>query len=85
MEKIPILGKTEGKRSRGRRGLRWLDSLTDSVGMNLSKLHEIVKDRGAWGSAVHGVSESQTRLSDWMTTTTTQVPSAHLAVLTLAA
>ena len=55
------------------------------MGMNLSKLHEIVKDRGAWGSAVHGVSESQTRLSDWMTTTTTQVPSAHLAVLTLAA
>ena len=59
-----MLGKTEGKRRRGRQRMRWLDSITDSVDMNLSKLWEIVKDRGAWRAAVHGVSKRQTRLSN---------------------
>ena len=55
-----MLGKTEGKRRRGWQMLRWLDSMTDSVGMNVSKLPEIVKDREAWRIAVHGVAKSQT-------------------------
>ena len=59
-----MLGKTEGKRRRGQQRMRWLDSITDSVDMNLSKLWEIVKDRGAWRAAVHGVSKRQTRLSN---------------------
>ena len=58
-----MLGKIEGKRRKGRQR-RWLDSITDSLDMNLSKLPEIVKAREAWCSAVHGVSKSQTRLSD---------------------
>ena len=59
-----MLGKIEGKRSRGRQKLRWLDGITDSVDMSLSKLREIVKARAAWRAAVHGVTKSQTRLSD---------------------
>ena len=62
MEKILMLGKIEGKRRRGQQKIRWLDSITDSMKMNLSKLWEIVEDRGAWCAAVHEVTKSQTRL-----------------------
>ena len=59
-----ILGKTEGKRRRGRQRMRWLDDITDSMGTSLSKFREIVKDRQAWRAAVHGFTKSQIRLSD---------------------
>ena len=59
-----MLGKIEGKRRRGWQGMRWLDSIIDSIGRNLSKLWEIVEDRGVWHASVHGVAESPTQLSD---------------------
>ena len=59
-----MLAKTEGRKRRGQQKIRWLDSITDSMDMNLSKLKEIVKDRGAWCAVVHGVSKSQTQLSN---------------------
>ena len=55
-----MLGKIEGKRRRGQQGMRWLDGITDSVDMNLSKLQEIVEDRGAWRATAHGVAKSWT-------------------------
>ena len=64
MEKILMLGKTEGRRRRGRQRMRWLDSITDSLDMNLSKLQEIVEDRGTWHAGVHGIAKSWTQLSD---------------------
>ena len=65
-----ILGKTDGKRRRGQQRMRWLDSISKLMDMNLYKLWEIVEDRGAWLAEANGVAKSQTQLNDWTATTT---------------
>ena len=76
-----MLGKSEGKRRRGQQRTRWLDNIANSINVNLSKLREIVEDRGAWWAIVHGVIDSQMRHSDWTKTIITTIKTFKKLVL----
>ena len=64
LEKTLMLGKTEGRRRRGRQRMRWFDGITNTMGIGLGRIREFVMDRGSWRAVIHGVAKSQTRLSD---------------------
>ena len=83
LKKTLILGKIEDERRRGRQRMRWLDGITDSVNMSLSRLRKTVEDRGAWCAAVHGAAKSQTQLHDWTTATMLLTTTLHSHMVSL--